>query len=123
MQNNFAVIEKERVTASKKTKTETITKPTTVIDLDEKLPLFSAVSNVDLKNLNQSTTRDIKNLLAPLIQQIREMRDLLNLHIKCMDPKPNLNNDLSDITCDKDLVVEDEILEVKLEVLIRKKHS
>ena len=32
-----------------------------------------------------------------------------------MDRKPNFNNDLSDITCDKDLVVENQILKVKLE--------
>ena len=32
-----------------------------------------------------------------------------------MDPKPNFNNDLSDIIYDKDLVVENEILKVKLE--------
>ena len=32
-----------------------------------------------------------------------------------MDLKPNLNNDLSDIICDKELVVENEILKLKLE--------
>ena len=32
-----------------------------------------------------------------------------------MDRKPNFNNDLSDIICDKDLVVENKILKVKLE--------
>ena len=32
-----------------------------------------------------------------------------------MEPKPNLNNDLSDIICDEDLFVENEILKVKLE--------
>ena len=32
-----------------------------------------------------------------------------------MDPKPNFNNDLTDIICDKNLVVENEILKVKLE--------
>ena len=32
-----------------------------------------------------------------------------------MDPKPNLNNDLSDIICDKGLVIKNEILKVKLE--------
>ena len=32
-----------------------------------------------------------------------------------MDPKTNFNNDPSDIICDKDLVVENEILKVKLE--------
>ena len=31
-----------------------------------------------------------------------------------MDPKPNFNNDLTDI-CDKDLIAENEILKVKLE--------
>ena len=32
-----------------------------------------------------------------------------------MDPKPNLNGDLPDIICSKDLVVEDEISKVKIE--------
>ena len=31
-----------------------------------------------------------------------------------MNPKSNFNNDISDITCDKDLVVENQILKVKL---------
>ena len=105
---NFAdIMKKERVTASKKTKT--------VIDLSEDIPIFSAVSNVNLENLNLSITTNIKDLLVPLIQQIREIRDFLNFHTKCMDPKSSLNNGLSDIICDKDLVVENEILKVKLE--------
>ena len=62
-------MKKERVTAGKKTKT--IAKPKTVIDLSEDLPIFSAVSIVDLQNLNLSITTNIKDLLAPLIQQIR----------------------------------------------------
>ena len=37
-------MKKERVTASKKSKTETITKLKSVIDLDEVLPTFSAES-------------------------------------------------------------------------------
>ena len=106
-------MKKEHINASKKTKT--ITKPKTVINLDEDLPIFSAVSNVNLENLNISITANIRDLLAPLIQQIREIRDFLNLCTKCMDPKPNFNNDLTDIICDKDLVVESEILKVKLE--------
>ena len=32
-----------------------------------------------------------------------------------MDQKLNFNNDLSDIICDKDLVVKNEILKLKLE--------
>ena len=32
-----------------------------------------------------------------------------------MYPKPNLNNDLCDVTCDKDLVIENKILKVKSE--------
>ena len=100
-------MKKERVTASKKT--ETITKPQTVINLGEDLPIFSVVSNVDLENPNISITTNIKDLLAPLMQHIREIRDFLNLSTKHMDPKPNLNNDLSDIICDKDLVVENEV--------------
>ena len=63
-------MKKNSVNASKKTKT--ITKPKTIIDLDEDVPIFSAVSNVDLENINISITANIKDLLAPLIQQIRE---------------------------------------------------
>ena len=59
---------KERVIASKKTKT--IKKPNTVIDLGEDLPIFSAVSNFDLENLNLSITANIKDLLAPLAQHL-----------------------------------------------------
>ena len=106
-------MKKNPVNASKKKKA--ITKPKTVIDLDEDVPIFSAVSNVDLENLNISITANIKDLLVPLIQQIREIRDFLNLRTKCMDPKPNFNNDLTDIICDKDLIIENEILKVKLE--------
>ena len=104
---------KERLTASKKTKTEAITKPKNVTDLGEELPIFSAVSNVE--NLNLSITTNMKDLLTLLIQQIREIKDFLNLHTKFMDPKPNLNNDFSDINCDMGLVVENEILKMKLE--------
>ena len=106
-------MKKNPVKASKKTKT--ITKPKTVIELDEDVPIFSAVSNVDLENLNISITANIKDLLVPLIQQIREIREFLNLRTKCMYPKPNFNNNLTDIICDKDLIVENEILKVKLE--------
>ena len=106
-------MKKEPVNASKKTKT--IAKPKTVIDLDKDVPIFHSVSNVDLENLNISITANIKDLLAPPIQQIREIKDFLNLCTKCMDLKPNFNNDLTDIICDKDLVVENEILKVKLE--------
>ena len=63
---NFAdIMKKKCATASKKT--ETITKPKTVYNLDEDLPIFSEVSNVDLQNLNLLITTNIKNLLAPLI--------------------------------------------------------
>ena len=106
-------MKKDRVIASKKLKT--ITKPTTVIDLVENLPIFSAVSNVDLENRNLSITANIKDLLATLTQQIRELRSFLNLHTKCMDQKLNFDNNLSDIIYDKDLVAENEILRVKLE--------
>ena len=82
------------------------------IDLGEDLQNFCAVSNVDLENLNLSITTNIKYLLATFFQQIREIRDFLNLQTKCMDPKTNLNN-LSDIVCDKDLVVEKKTLKVK----------
>ena len=54
-------MKKERVITSKKTKT--ITKPKTVIDLGEDLPIFFEVSNVDLENLNLSITTNIKDLL------------------------------------------------------------
>ena len=99
-------MKKECIIASKKTKT--ITKPKPVIDFGEDLPFFSAVSNVDLENLNLSITVNIKDLLAPLTQQIRELRYFLNLHTKCMDQKPNFN-DFFEIICDKDLLVESEI--------------
>ena len=92
-------MKKECVIASKKMKT--ITKPKIVIDLGKDLPIFSAVSNVDLENLNLSITANIKDLLAPLTQQIRELRDFLNLHSKCMDQKLNFDNNLSDITVTK----------------------
>ena len=62
-----------------------------------------------------SVTANIKDLLAAITQQIREVRDFLNLHAKCMDRKLNFDNNLSDIISDKDLVVENEILKVKLE--------
>ena len=65
------------------------TKPKTIIDLGKDLPIFSAISNVDLENLNLSITANIKDLLAPLTQQIRELKDFLNIHTKCMDQKPN----------------------------------
>ena len=90
-------------------------KTKTVIDISEDLPIFSTVSDVDVENLNLSVTTNIKDLLAPLIQQIREITDFLDLRTKCMDPRPNLDNDLSDIICDKDLVAENQILKLKLE--------
>ena len=77
------------------------TKPKTIIDLGKDLPIFSAISNVDLENLNLSITANIKDLLAPLTQHIRELREFLNLLTKCMDRKPNFNNDVSDIICDE----------------------
>ena len=83
-------MKKERVIASKKMKT--ITKPKTVIDLGEDLPIFSAVSNVDLENVNLSITANIKDLLAPLTQQIRKLRDFLNPQTKCIDRKLNFDN-------------------------------
>ena len=61
------------------------------------------------------TANNCKDPLAPLTQQIREVRDFLNVYTKCIDQKPNFNNDLSDIICDKDLLAENEILKVKLE--------
>ena len=70
---------------------------------------------MDLENVNLSITTNIKDLLVPLIQQIRQIREFLNLHTKYMDPKPNITHDLSNIVCDKDLVVENEILKVKFE--------
>ena len=92
-------MKKDRVIASKKLKT--ITKPKTVIDLGQDLPIFSAISNVDLENLNLSITANNKDLLAPLTQQIRELIDFLNRHTKCIDRKLNFDNNLSDIMCDK----------------------
>ena len=94
---------------------KTITKPKTIIDFGEDLPVFSAVSNFDPENLNLSITVNVKYLLAPPTLQLSELRDFLNLHTKCMDRKPNFNNDLSDIIRDKDLVVANEIIKLKLE--------
>ena len=104
-------MKKERITASKKT--ETITKPKTIINLDEDLPICSAVSNVNLENYNLSISANIKDLLALLIQQIGDIRDFLNLSTKCMDPKPNLNDDLSDFIFDENVFVENEILKLE----------
>ena len=60
-----------------------------------------------------SKTVNIKDLLVPVTQPIRDLRDFLNLHTKCMDQKLNFDINLS--KSDKDLVVENEILKVKLE--------
>ena len=87
-------MKKERVTASKKMKT--IAQPKTAINFGEDLPIFSAVSNVRLEKLNLSITTNVNDLLAPLIQQIRNRRDFLDRRTKGMDPRLNLNNDLSD---------------------------
>ena len=62
-----------------------------------------------------SITANIKYLLAPITQQIRELRDFLKFRTKYMHPKLNFDNNLSDIIRDKALVVENEILKVKLE--------
>ena len=75
---------KERVIASKKMKT--IAKSKNVIDLGEELLIFWAVSRVDLENLNLSITANIKDLLAPITQQIWELRHFLKLHTNCMNP-------------------------------------
>ena len=80
-----------------------------LLSISEDLPFFSAVSNVDLENLNLSITVNIKDLLAPLTQQIRELRDFLNFLTRFMDGKPNFKNDFFNIICDKDLLVENEI--------------
>lgn len=45
-------MKKEHVSTSKETKTEFTTNPKKVIDLDQELPIFSAISNGNLKNLN-----------------------------------------------------------------------
>ena len=48
--------------------------------LAENYQFFSTVSNVDLENLNLSITTNITDILTPLIQQVREVRDFLNPH-------------------------------------------
>ena len=101
----------ERVSASKKAKKR--------CQLGEELPIFSATSNVDLYNLNLSVTTNIRNLLTPFIQQARRKRFSKPPH-QMYGPKPNLNNNFSDIICDKDLVVKNKILKVNLLGLIRK---
>ena len=60
-----------------------------LIDLDKNLPIFSALSNVDLENLNLSITTNIKDLLASLIQQIRENRFSKSSH-QMYEPKIKL---------------------------------
>ena len=45
---------------------KTITKPKAVFDIDYDLPIFSAVSNVDIENVNFSITANIKDHLARL---------------------------------------------------------
>lgn len=70
---------------------------------------------MNLENLYLPITTNIRDLLTQLIQQFKGIKDFQNLHNNCMDPKPNLNGDLPDIICNKDLVVEDEISKVKLE--------
>ena len=68
IQNDFAVImKKDRFSTSKKRKTKTTTKPKKVIELGEDLPSFSAVSRVDLENLNLSIITNIRDLLTSLV--------------------------------------------------------
>ena len=100
-------MKKEHVIASKKITITVIT----VIDPGEDLPIFLQFRMLIWRTL----IANIKDLLAPLTQQMRELRDFLNLPTKCMDRKLNFDNNLCDIICDKDLVVENEILKIKLE--------
>ena len=66
IQNEFAsIIKKERVSASKKTKTEIIAKPNKCINFGEELPFF-----VDLENLNLSITMNNKRSLNPLVPNV-----------------------------------------------------
>ena len=64
-------MKKKRVATNKQTKTEIITKPKTVIDLAEDLPIFLQLLNVDMDSLNLSITTIVKDLSKPLIQEIR----------------------------------------------------
>ena len=82
--------------------------------LAENYQFFSTVSNVDLENLNLSITTNIRDILTPLIQQVREIRDFLNLHA---GPKTKPNDDLSDIICHKDLFKENAFLRGEVEDL------
>ena len=75
-------MKKKRVATNKQTKTEIITKPKTVIDLAEDLPIFLQLLNVDMDSLNLSITTIVKDLSKPLIQEIRETRDFLNIWIQ-----------------------------------------
>ena len=65
-------MKKNPANASKKTKT--ITKPKTVIDLDEDVPIFSAVSNVDLENPNISITDQQRSLSTTYSANQRDKR-------------------------------------------------
>ena len=104
IQIDFAdIMKKECIIASKKN--ENYHKTKNCYRFRRRFTIFFC----SLENINLSITVNIKDLLAPLTQQIRELRDFLNLHTKCMDQKPNFNNDFFDITCDKDLLVENEI--------------
>ena len=48
-------------------------------------------------------------------QHVKETRDFFNIHIKIMDTTTNLRNDFSYSICEKDLVIENESLKIKLE--------
>ena len=93
MQNDCVVIiKKERDSGSKKTKIETIGEPKDVNDLGGESPIFTAVTKVDLENLNLLINHEYQRTFytPSLVRQ----GDFLNLHTKCMDSKPNLNYDL-----------------------------
>ena len=78
-----------------------------LLTLAKNYQFFSAV---DLESLNLSITTDIKDLLTLVIQQVREPYTP-----NICTQKQTLIVNLSNIICDKDLVLENQILKVKLE--------
>ena len=108
IQNNFAAImKKEHVTAGKKTKTETIMWPKmlSILVKNYKFPCSFKGGSGESKSINIHKYHQ-KSLNTAYSSSQRDNRPLhihtkyKNLHIKCINPKPNFNNDISGIICD-----------------------
>ena len=70
-------MKKERIIASKKMKT--ITKPKTVTDLGEDLPIFSGISNVDLENLKGAEATCVK--IATEMKKCSRLKEMSNFNV------------------------------------------